>query len=298
MENKDKKTNKVKTINPKKDKIVRFLMINLGVIIMGLGMYLFLIPSNLATGGVTGASIIISNFIPNLNIGLIILALNIILFILAYIFIGKEFLGYTMYSSFLLSGAITVLDAVFPVKEPLVDDLMLNLIYGIFIQAIGIAIVFYYDASTGGTDIIAKIINKYSGMAMGKALFVADSFVSLGAGLTFGIKFGMYAFLGILINGLVIDRVISGFEARVKVEIISNNPDLITKYIREDINRGFTFVNGMGGYTLDDKKIINVILRRREYLRLIHFINKSDQTAFVVISNVHDVYGLGFKSLS
>ncbi len=281
----------------KKERIARFLMINFGVIIMALGLYFFLIPPHLATGGITGASIIISNFAPNINIGFIILALNLILFILAYIFIGKEFLGYTMYSSFLLSILIAILEAVVAIKEPLVDDLLLNLIYGILIQAIGIAIVFYYDASTGGTDIIAKIINKYTGMAIGKALFIADSFVSLGAGLTFGISFGMYAFLGILINGLVIDKVISGFESRVKVEIISNNPDIITNFIKDDINRGFTFVSGKGGYTSENKKIINVILRRREYLKLIHFINKSDQSAFVVISNVHDVYGLGFKSL-
>ncbi len=280
-----------------KEKIIRFLMINFGVIIMALGLYLFLIPPNLATGGITGVSIIISHYAPNINIGFIIMGLNIILFILAYIFIGKEFLGYTMYSSFLLSISIAVLDATMPIKKPLVDDIMLNLIYGIFIQAIGIAIVFYYDASTGGTDIIAKIINKYSNMPIGKALFIADSFVSLGAGLTFGVSFGLYAFLGILINGIVIDRVISGFEERVKVEIISNTPDVITKFITEDLNRGFTFVSGRGGYTADEKKIINVILRRREYLRLVHFINKSDQNAFVIISNVHDVYGLGFKSL-
>ncbi len=298
-------TSQVNVLTPKKQvkkptikyQIMRFLMINVGVFIMALGIYLFLIPSNLAAGGVSGLSIVISHYIPSLNIGFIILAINMILFVLAFIFIGKEFLGYTVYSSFLLSILIAGFEIVIPIKEPLVNDLMLNIIYGMFTSSVGIAIVFYYNASTGGTDIIAKIINKYSGMPIGKALFLADAFVTLCAAVTFGIASGMYAFLGILINGFMIDKVISGFEERVKVEIISSNPEKITEFIKNDLDRGFTFVLGRGGYTSDEKRIINVILRRREYLRLLHFINSSDQGAFVIISNVHDVYGLGFKSL-
>ncbi len=279
-----------------KYQIIRFIMINLGVAIMGLGIYLFLIPSHLAAGGVSGLSIVISHYIPSLNIGFIILGLNMFLFVLAFIFIGKEFVGYTVYSSFLLSFLIAGFEVIIPVHEPLVDDLMLNVIYGMFTSSIGIAIVFYYNASTGGTDIIAKIINKYTNMPIGKALFLADAMVTLCAAVTFGIASGMYAFLGILINGVMIDKVISGFEERVKVEIISERPDEITNFIKNDLDRGFTFVMGQGGYTAVEKRIITVILRRRQYLRLLHFINNLDQGAFVIISNVHDVYGSGFKS--
>lgn len=280
-----------------KNNLKRFLFINIGVVIIAVGLYLFLVPANLAAGGVTGLAMVIQNYFPNLNLGLLMIFFNVILFVLAFLVIGKEFGGYTIYCSFFLSGVIGIFEALFPITQPLVDDLFINLIFGIVIQGIGMAIIFYQNASTGGTDIIAKIINKFSRIEIGKALFLSDSVITLMAGMAFGMTLGLYAFLGILINGLVIDKVISGFETKIHALIVSDHTPEISQFIHSQLNRGTTFLNGVGGYTLHDKRILSVVLNRKEYMVLKHFLNKKDPRAFVIMNTVHEVLGEGFSLL-
>jgi len=277
-----------------KNFIRRFMMINLGVIIMGGGLFLFLIPSNLAVGGVTGLAMVIQNYIPSINLGLLMGVFNIILFLLAFTIIGSEFGGYTIYCSFLLSGVIGLLDYIVPNYHGVVDDFFLNLIFGIIIQGIGMAIVFYENASTGGTDIIAKIINKFSRLEIGRALFLSDALITLVAGFAFGPTLGLYAFLGIMINGLIIDKVIAGFETKIHALIISDNNEVLANYIHNVLRRGTTYLNGMGGYSMDDKKILSVVLSRKEYMQLKRFVTETDPNAFISVTFIYEVLGEGF----
>lgn len=274
--------------------VTRFLLINFGLLIMALGLHYFLIPANLATGGVTGLGLIVQAYVPNINLGLLMLGFNIILFILAFILIGKEFGGYTIYASFALSGMIGILEGFFPVHTPISNDLMLMLLFGTLIPAIGMAIIFYQNASTGGTDIVAKIINKYTHLEIGKALFLADALVAIGAGFTFSPTIGMYAFLGILLNGTVIDKVIAGFETKVHTQIISSKMDEISSFIHNELGRGMTLLSGKGSYTGEDKNIISIVLSPRQYIRLKQFVREVDPRAFVIMSYVHEVLGEGF----
>lgn len=278
------------------NKLKRFLIINLGILIMAIGLYFFLIPANLAVGGATGIAMVIQTYFPNVNIGFLMIGINVILFAIAFIFIGREFGGYTIYSSFMLAAVISCLNWMIPMNKPIVDDLMITLIFGIVIQGIGMAIVFYENASTGGTDIIAKIITKYTQIEIGKALFLSDAIITIMAGFSFGMTLGLYAFLGILINGLLIDKVIAGFENKIHAMIISESYDDILKFINNNLNRGSTVIDGIGGYTSADRHIVNVILSRNEYVELKQYIRNIDPKAFITVNFVHEVIGEGFNN--
>lgn len=272
----------------------RFLFINLGLVIIACGLYFFLIPSNLAVGGATGLAMVISNLIPSINYGIILGIINIILFLVAFIFLGKEFGGYTLYSSLALSGMITVFEYFMPMAEPFTDDLFINLIFGILIAGVGMGIVFNQNASTGGTDIVAKIINKYFHVDMGKSLLIPDFFITLFAGFVFGPRLGMYALLGVVINSLVIDKMIAGFNVKINMIIISNEFDAINTFIINELIRGTTIYHAIGGYSKEDKRIINTIVERNEYIKIRDFVREIDKRAFVSISYITEVEGEGF----
>lgn len=273
----------------------RFIIINLGLFIMALGLYLFLVPANLAVGGVTGLAMVIKTVIPSINLGLLMAVFNVILLIVAFIFIGKEFGGYTIYCSVALSFFIGMFEVLIPLEQAITNDLLLNLIFGIGIQGIGMSLIFYENSSTGGTDIVAKILNKFFGMRIGIALFLSDSIITLLAGMAFGIELGLYAFLGILFNGLVIDKVIAGFDTRVHALIISEGIEEISEYIKRDLDRGFTYLSAVGGFSKQNKKVLSVVLSKREYLALRNYINEKHQDAFLIVDFVHDVIGNGFN---
>lgn len=275
--------------------IKTFLKINLGILIAASGLYFFLIPSSLAVGGVTGFAVVVNQVVPSLSIGLIMLLTNAVLITLAFFTLGKRFGGYTIYNSLALSGLISLFEVIFPLEGPIVEDLFLMLIYGITIQAVGLAIVFNQDASTGGTDIIAAIINKYFHIDIGKALFLADFLVAASATYVLGIRLGLYAFLGSILNSTIIDKVISGFNTRIKMVVISKEHEKIKDYITRDIKRGVTVLYGEGGYSKESRRVINTILSRREYVHVKNKIKEIDQNAFIWTSVVSEVFGEGFK---
>lgn len=278
----------------KSSKLKKFLIVNLGTIIMALGLYIFLIPPQLAVGGVTGLAMVVQSYFPSINLGILMISFNFVLFVLAFILIGKEFGGYTIYTSFFLSGVIGLFEIIIPPDTFVINDLFLNLVFGIVIQGIGMAIIFYNNASTGGTDIIAKIINKYTNLEIGKALILSDSIITLFAGITFGVELGLYAFMGVLINGLVIDKVIGKFDSKIHTLIISNEYEKISKFVQEELGRGVTYLDGRGGFTQESKEVLSIVITRKEYIILKKYMKSVDANAFVVVNLVHEVLGEGF----
>lgn len=276
------------------DQIKKFLIITIGLIILACGLYYFLIPSNLAVGGATGLALVISTLIPSLNYSVILVIINLILFITAFIVLGKEFSGYTLYASLMLSGIFAILEMITPMAEPFTDDLFINLIFGILIAGVGIGIIFNQNASTGGTDILAKIINKFSHIDMGKSLMIPDFLITLAAGFVFGPRLGMYSLLGVIINSIVIDKIIAGFNVKINMIIISEEFDAINDYINKDLDRGTTIYHATGGYSKKDKRIINTVVERSEYIKIRDFIRAIDKRAFVTISHITEVEGEGF----
>jgi uncharacterized membrane-anchored protein YitT (DUF2179 family) len=277
-----------------KAKIKQFIIINIGLLILNCGMYFFLIPSNLAVGGTTGIAMVVGYLIPAIPIGVFLAIINTFLLILAFIIFGKEFGGYTVYSSLALSAMLAAFELVLPMAEPFTDDLFINLIFGIVICGVGMGIVFNQNASTGGTDIVAKIINRFTHIEIGKSLLLADFLVTLFAAVVFGARLGMYALLGIIINSIIIDKMIAGFNIKINMMIISKEMDTINAYILNDLERGTTIYHATGGYSNEDKKVINTIVSRREYIKVRDFVKKIDEKAFVSISYVTEVEGEGF----
>lgn len=276
-------------------KVREYILITIGMTMVAAGIYYFLVPNNLAVGGVSGLAIIIGNFIPALPVGLVMLILNVILFIVGFLIIGPSFGFKTIYASLGLSGMIWFFQRFLPISKPITEDLLLVLLFGIGISGIGMAIVFNQNASTGGTDIIAKIINKFFHIDMGKALLMADFLITLLAGLTFGAQAGMYALLGVIINGFVIDSFINGWNISKQVTIISSKGEEIKEFIINRLERGITIYDAKGAYSGQSKEVLITIMSRREFIKLKTFIKDIDSRAFITVSDIHEVLGEGFK---
>lgn len=279
------------------NKIREYILITLGSLLVAVGIYYFLVPSNLAAGGVSGLAMVIGRFAPGLPIGLMMLGMNIILFIIAFLFLGSGFGAKTIYSSLSLSGIIWLLERVFPISNPITGDMLIELIFGIMISAIGMGIIFNQNASTGGTDIIAKIINKYLHIDIGKSLLLSDFIITLLAALAFDARTGMYALLGVVMNGFVIDTVIEGLNISKQVMIISAQPDAIKTFILDELGRGATVYTARGAFTDTDKEIITTTIGRKEVVKLKNFVKQVDKRAFMTIINAHETLGEGFKDI-
>lgn len=270
-----------------------FIMITIGIFLVAFGLEYFHIPNNIAAGGVSGLAIIINSFLGEIPIGIIILVLNVILFLVAFLTLGGGFGAKTLYASFGLSAIMWVMETFF---QPgiISEDLFINAAVGTFVIGIGMAMVFNYGASTGGTDILAKILHKFFHVDIGKSLLLVDFVIGIAGIATFGITAGLYALLCIVINGTLIDRMIDGFNMSKELMIISKKEEEIIRFIIEELDKSCTVLNGYGGYTSEDIQVLYVILSRREYIRLRSYIKEIDPKAFISVNEVHEVLGEGF----
>lgn len=278
-------------------KFLEYVYITLGVLLVALATECFLAPNKIAAGGVTGIAIIVNNFFPILDVGALMLGMNIILFIVAFIVIGGKFGAKTIYSSLGLSGMIWILEKFFPGQLVITNDLMLASIFGTLMSGIGMGIVFNQNASTGGTDILAKILNKFVHMDIGKALLAVDFIVTLTAGITFGANIGLFALLCVIMNGFVIDYVIDGLNVSKEVFVISRENDKVKDFIMKELDRGCTMIQGKGGFTNEGSYIIYVVLQRREFIKLREYVRDIDNDAFITVSDTHEVLGNGFQDI-
>lgn len=274
----------------------KLMKINAGIILLAVGLYFLLLPSNLVVGGVSGFATVLNHHYPWIPVGGFMMGANLILFVLGFIFLGKEFGGYTIYAALALSLVIMVFEKIVPLNGPLVDDLLLNLLYGIIISGSGMGIIFYQNASTGGTDIIAKIINKFTGLDLGKALLASDFVIIIMATMTFGVKLGMYALMGNIINSFVIDNIIAGFNKKLNININSSMHKEINDFILREMERGTTLYKAEGGYSSEERVIVNSIVSKKEYLKIYQFVKELDPYAFMSINFVSEVHGRGFSS--
>lgn len=279
-----------------KQRILHFLLINVGLILVGFGICIFKIPNNFATGGVSGLAIIASNFFKNIPVGPMMLIINIILLIAGFLFLDSEFGSKTVYSSFALSGIVWAIQKIYPLNHPLTNDMMLELIFSIIFPAIGSAIVFNLNASTGGTDIVAKILSKHTNLNIGKTLFLTDFLIAAGAGAVFGIKIGMYSILGLILKAFVIDLVMEGFNISKQFVIISSKSDEIKNYIVNELQRGATIYKAEGAFSHKQEDVISTVMSRRQAIKLRTYIRGIDSSAFITISNTSETIGKGFRS--
>lgn len=279
-------------------KIVKeYIIITLGVWFIACGINFFLVPHNLAAGGLSGLAMVINHYLPALNVGIIMIIGDIFFFIIGFIFIGKSFGIKTVYSSLMLSTTISILQFLVPLAEPISQDILISLIFGILLSAFGMAIVFNHGAATGGTDIPAKILNKYFHIEIGKGLLIIDFFVTIMALIAFGATTGLYAILGVIMNGYVIDFIIDGFNIIKRVEIISTKSTEVQQFILKDLERSATIYRAVGAYDHNEKDVIVTVMGKKEFLKLRGFLKENDPTAFIITHNVHEVLGEGFTDI-
>ena len=279
----------------KRESINEFALITMGIFLVAVSVVYFFEPNNIAAGGITGLAIVINHYIPFISIGPLVLMMDAILFIVALIVLGAKFGAKTIYSSFLLSTSMWLMQTFIPIN--ITNDLILATIFGTLISAVGMAIVFNANASTGGTDIIAKILNKFFHIEIGKSLLIVDFLVTLLGAVTFGINIGLYGLLAVIINGVVIDNIIAGFKTKSEITIISEKNKEISKFILDDLERGCTFIKGIGGFTRKDTSILYTVLDRNEFIKLKNKIKEIDKNAFITVGEVHEVMGEGFMGI-
>ncbi len=272
----------------------KFIFITLGTLISAIGLHFFLVSTGLAVGGVAGLAMQIQFFFPSLNIGIISLVSNIILYIMAFIFIGRYFAGYTIYSSLLLSFFLGFFEKYFSYGDLLHGDTLLNLVTGVFLLGLGIAITLLNGASGGGLDILAKIMTKYTGYKISYTIFFFNFLVTIGACYVYGLKNGIYALFGVFLNSIVIDKVISGISNKKHIMIISDYHVEVVDFIHRGLDRGATYIKGEGTYKNQPKNIVSVVLDRENYIKLMKKLSEIDQTALVIVTDAYDVVGPGF----
>lgn len=274
-----------------------YLIITIGAMLVAVSLNFLVMPNNVAAGGVNGMAMVLNHYVPSIPVGALMVIFNVILFLLAFILIGTSFGAKTIYASLLLSGSIWVLEKVCPVTHSLTGDVLLELIFGIILQAIGMATIFYRNASTGGTDIIAKILNKYFHINLGKGVLLADLVVVTAAALTFGFKEGLYALFVIILNGVAIDKVIEGFNACKEVRIISSKQEEIKMFILNELSRGATIYYAKGAFSESPVEVLWTIVDTKELIKIKNFIREIDPQAFVSVSEVYETLGEGFGNM-
>ncbi|MEW8962344.1 YitT family protein [Paraclostridium dentum] len=202
-----------------------YIVVTIGVILVAIGIQYFFAPNDIAGGGLSGLALIINHYVPSVSMGIIIFIGNLILFAISFILIGGDFGLKTIYASFMLSVVIDLMDKILN-STALTTNLLAAVIVGTLVTAIGLAMVFATNASTGGTDILAKILNKYTTFNIGISLLIVDLFVAIMGGFTFGLQKGIYSMLVIVLNGLLIDRVIEKIEKKKNIKKQENEEKL------------------------------------------------------------------------
>ena len=266
-----------------------YIIVALACMVMAFNTSYFFIGNKLAQGGVSGLSLII-HYLSNIDMSYLYFALNIPLIILAYIFLGKNFLLKTLFATFVLSVFLKIFASF---SEPL-EDILLAAIFGGAINGIAIGIVFYAGGSTGGIDIIAKIINKYTGIPISRILLTTDFIVLSMVAVIFGKVIFMYTLISLVISSKMIDIIQVGIYSAKGVTIITTKEDEIRKRIMEDTGRGITLIDAKGGYTQKEIGMLYCVVGQYQLIKVKTIVKEVDPSAFMIVADVHEVMGNGF----
>lgn len=274
----------------KKKFIREYGIITAGTLVIAAAVYFFMIPSNVIVGSLSGLVIVLANFI-SLPISVMTFILNAVLLVIGFIFIGKEFGAKTVYTSALLPLFLFVFEKAVPGNASLTNDIFIDTICYVLVVSIGLAMLFNANASSGGLDIAAKILNKYMHVEIGKAMTITGMCVAVSSVLIYDKKSVIMSILATYVNGIVIDNFIGGFNRRKRVCILSDHYEVIQRFIVEELKRGVTLYKATGGYNSEERTEIQTILTQSEYGKLLEYLHSIDMKAFVTVSTVNEVIG-------
>ncbi len=276
----------------------QFGWLNLGTVILAMGVYFFKFPNHFTTGGVSGISILVAHYVPAVTTATLNLILNIVLLIVGAAFLGKGFGAKTAYSALVSSGLTLLLEKLIPLSAPMTSQPVLELMFAVGLPAVGSAILFNVDASSGGTDIIAMLVRKYSHINIGLALAIADLIVALGACFAFGMETGLFSLFGLFLKSYMVDAVMDNLRTYKVFQIITDNPDPICKFIMENLHHSATVMEGRGSFTHEERKIIMTVINRSQAIRLQLFVRATDPHSFITITSSSEIVGKGFRGMS
>lgn len=271
-----------------KENILDFFVITFGTMIVTIAVFFFLVPSKVSVGSIAGLAVVLSNFVP-LSVSALTMLMNVVLLIFGFFFIGKEFGAKTVYTALLMPALMGVLEVVFPNNQSLTNDQTLDVICYCVLVSVGMAMLFVRNASSGGLDIVAKFMNKYLRMDLGKAVSVAGMAVALSSVLVYDKKTVVLSVLGTYFNGIVLDHCIFGSTIKKRVCVISKKEKEILDFILYELHSGATKYQAYGTYSDAEYTEINTIVDKTEYLKLINFITKTDPDAFVTVYAVNEM---------
>lgn len=263
-------------------------VITFATFIVAVAVYFFMMPNNLAIASIAGLAVVLQKFIP-LSVATISLIFNVGLLIIGFIFVGREFGGKTVYTSVILPIFVGIFEKLFPKYNGLTGDPFLDMICYIFIVSIGLSLLFNHNASSGGLDIIVKILNKYLHIDKGKAMSIAGMLVSLSAIFAYDTKTVVLSVLGTYLNGIILDYFLFGTNIKKKVCILSRKNEEIKKYILKNMHSGATLYKVIGAYNNEEHEEVVAIVNKREYGVLMQFIRRTDPDAFVTVSTINEV---------
>ena len=271
--------------------------LTLASVLLAISTWLFKYPNNFSFGGVTGFSVVLSSVI-DVSASTINLVINIVLLVIGIVVLGKSFAGKTFFVTIVSTVGISVLDKIKPITEPLTGEPAIELIFAVGITAVASAILFNMDASSGGTDIVAMILKKYSTMEIGSAIFAVDLFIAVSTFFVFDFQTGLFSITGLFAKSLIMDGAIENFNLCKYFTIITTNPKPICDFIHHELHRSATIYKAEGAYSHTEKNIVLVVLKRSQAVRLRRFIKDVEPTAFMMITNSSEIIGKGFRGFN
>jgi uncharacterized membrane-anchored protein YitT (DUF2179 family) len=278
--------------------LLDYILLFIGATVQAIALRLFLVPANLASGGVTGISQLINHF-TGWPIGLMVLIGNLPLFLLGWRFLGG--LRFSLRTAFAVLVYSLVVDLlprfhILPTNG-ITDDIFLNSLYGAVVSGIGYGLVYRARGTSGGSDILARILNHYRSISMTQSYLMVDSAVILAAGFVFGWKEALYAIITLYVSGIVAENVLEGSGTVRTAMVVTRQAKLISERVLEEMERGVTILQGTGAYTGNERPVIYCVITRSEVAQLKSIVREIDPQAFIVIGQAHEALGEGFKPL-
>lgn len=268
--------------------VKEYLIITVGTAIIAAAVYFFMLPSHVTVGSASALALVISNFVP-LPVSAITFGINMVLLLVGFLLIGREFGAKTVYASVLLPAVMFVYESLFPNFQSVTQEPVLDVICYILVVGIGLALLFSCNASSGGLDIVAKLMNKYLRMDLGQAMSLSGMLVALSSALCYDKKTVVISVLGTYFGGMMVDHFIFGLNIKRRVCIISSKVDEIVPYILYELHSGATLNEIIGAYDNKVRREIIVIVDNQEYKSLMDYVKKIDPTAFITVYSVSEV---------
>lgn len=269
-------------------------LLTFGTALVAVGVYFFKFPNNFSTGGVTGISVVLASFFPNLGAATLSSAINLAFLVLGFLALDRSFGFRTVYCSLLFSALLSGLELFVPMSAPLTDEPILELFFAIILPSFGSAILFNLDASTGGTDILAMILRRFTSLDIGMSLLYVDVLIVLSTFLVFDAETALCSLLGLALKSIVVDNVIESLNRKKSFILVTNRPDDVCAYITGALGRSATVWQAQGAYSHGEKWVVLAALSRAQAVALRKYLKSLDPQAFMLITNSSEIFGKGF----